>query len=414
MRLWKVVSGALKDQNSLLSASFATRTALRRPEIEAAVIRATTHDEFPVDQRCVDKVCHWIRLSPGANFRPVLWAIAARLEKTRSWVVALKALMLLHRVLSSDAAPHGIGRLPFDLSGFTDRHSCPEKTWAQNAFVRTYFAFLDQKSVTSPASRGCGTNPTRSASFGSTGRRRGEQSRRLSPFDVGEDLAALEKLQGLLDVLLQVTPQQPELAALPLVATAMDLVVFEVYDVYRLICSGVTKVLLRIYTAERAEAKVALRVMQKAAVQGGDLAAFFEICTELGLIHNLQCPKVKSIPEEDIRELEDIISGRASQSPSSSSSDSSSGHVKTRSSPSPETDEGRRRREAEGRDAAVEKGGLKTLIITDRWETFDDDQPFLASTPPLQAIAVRGGDDSNCCDPQELPDLISFSSLLSV
>ncbi|RAL48055.1 hypothetical protein DM860_017846 [Cuscuta australis] len=410
MRLWKVVSGALKDHNSLLLASFATRTALRRPEIEAAVIRATTHDEFPVDQRCVDKVCHWIRLSPGANFRPVLWAIAARLEKTRSWVVALKALMLLHRVLSSDAAPDGIGRLPFDLSGFSDSHSCPEKTWAQNAFVRSYFAFLDQKSAT--ASR---TNPTRSASFGSTGRRRGEQSRRLSPFNVAEDLAALEKLQGLLDVLLQVTPQQPELAALPLVATAMDLVVFEVYDVYRLICSGVTKVLLRIYTAERAEAKVALRVMQKAAVQGGDLAAFFEICTELGLIHNLQCPKVKRIPEEDIRELEDIISGRTSPSTSSSSSDSSSGHVKTRSNPSPETGGGRRRREGEGRDAAVEKGGLKTLIITDRWETFDDDQPILESTPPLlQPIAVRGGDDGNCCDRREVPDLISFSSLLSV
>ncbi|CAH9134371.1 unnamed protein product [Cuscuta epithymum] len=423
MRLWKLAFGALKDQNSILLASLARRTALRRPEIEAAVIKATTHDEYPIEQLYVDRVCDWIRLSPVAHLRIVVWAIATRLEKTRSWVVALKGLMLMHRILRLHvSSADGTGRFPFDLSGFTDGHSSPERMWAQNAFIRSYFAFLDQKSSTDKDARPCGArgahgglirasesnyspSPVSTASSSrETTSKKTHLSLHLSSFSISEDLAALESQQRLLDALLQVMPLSSELAALPLVVTAMEMVVFEVYDVYRRICSGVGKVLLRIYTAEKAEAMVALRVVKRATLQDGDLVAFFEHCTGLGLIHNLQCPKVNEIPEGDIQELEDIINGTASSnfSPSSNSSQNNSN---TRRLAIMEASQGQRREERE--EPAVEaKGGLQTVIITDRWETFDD-KPILEPTPPSITTA-HGCANSNFCDKQELPDLISF------
>jgi hypothetical protein len=40
-----------------------------------------------------------------------------------------------------------MGRLPFDLSNLNDAHLNPSKGWGVNAFVRSYFAYLDQKSA---------------------------------------------------------------------------------------------------------------------------------------------------------------------------------------------------------------------------------------------------------------------------
>ncbi|CAH9114407.1 unnamed protein product [Cuscuta europaea] len=425
MRLWKVAFGALKDQNSILLASLARRTALRRPEIEAAVIKATTHDEYPIEQSYVDRVCDWIRLSPTAHLRIVVWAITTRLEKTRSWVVALKGLMLMHRVLRLHvSSADGTGRLPFDLSGFTDGHSSPERMWAQNAFIRSYFTFLDQKSLTDRDARPCGArgahggligatesnySPSPVSTAGSsretcTTSKKSHLIHHFSSFSISEDLAALESQQRLLDALLQVTPLSSELAALPLVVTAMEMIVFEVYDVYRRICSRVGKVLLRIYTAEKAEATVALRVVKRATLQDRDLTAFFEHCTGLGLIHNFQCPKVKEIPEEDIQELEDIINGTSSSN-ISPSSNSSQNNNNIRRLAIMEASQVQRREERE-EPAVGAKGGPQTVIITERWETFDDKLIFEPTPPPI--TTAHGCAKSNFCEKQELPDLISF------
>lgn len=146
-KLWNRAAGALKDQNSIVLASLARRTALRRPDVEAMVIWATSHDDSAVDYDSVEKVYRLIRLSPN-HFKPLIWAISRRMEKTGSWVVALKGLMLMHGVFSCKVpAVRQIGRLPFDLSNFRDRHSSSWKTWGYNDFIRAYFAFLDQKSA---------------------------------------------------------------------------------------------------------------------------------------------------------------------------------------------------------------------------------------------------------------------------
>ncbi|XP_009594957.1 putative clathrin assembly protein At1g25240 [Nicotiana tomentosiformis] len=398
MRLWRKASGLIKDRNSLWLASLSRRTAFRNPEMEAAVIKATSHDEFSIDMKNVDRVYKWLRLSPS-HLKSLIWAISLRMEKTKSWVVAIKGLMLMHGVYSSKLpAIQRIGRLPFDLSNFKDGHSNPSKMWGINAFVRAYFTYLDQKS---------------SLLFMNLQERKNLQN--LDNFNnknvvvqgrysMIQDLVLLQKLQFLLDMLLEIRPLC-HTAIVPLVLEAMDCVIIEVFDVYSRICNGIARVLLRIYSAGKVEASMALRIVQKATIQGEELSLYFELCRSIGVKNAAECPRVEQIPDEDIKELEEIINGaseKASQMPQLV-------HESTKAIMVHET----------GNQNLEEQSKLRT-VITDRWETFDEDlkqndgssraivkvtltpiNPFTTSLIPTSTINVPG-------KPQELPDLISF------
>ncbi|KAL0296531.1 UNVERIFIED_CONTAM: putative clathrin assembly protein [Sesamum radiatum] len=210
MRLWKRASGALKDQNSIWQAQFSRRTALRHPDIQKAVIRATAHYHLSFDRRNIDRVCEWIRISP-CNLRPVLWSLSNRMHKTRNWVVALKGLYLMHNITNSRLhCVRHIGRLPFDLSGFSDGQGRQAKMWPFNAFIRAYYSFLDQKSAVI-----C--------------QQAEEKSVDGEGFSIRHELMHLLRLQSLIDLLMQIRPQATA-AFMPLVLDVMDGLIIEIYD----------------------------------------------------------------------------------------------------------------------------------------------------------------------------------------
>lgn len=146
-RLWKRASGVLKDRNSILAASLAHWTPHRHPGVESSVIKATSHDDLSVDYEAARVVFRLIDTSFLCR-QAFLWALSHRMERTHSWAVALKGVILMHGALGcSTTAVRTIGRLPFDLSDFSDGHGKTEKMVGFNVFVRAYFAFVDQKSA---------------------------------------------------------------------------------------------------------------------------------------------------------------------------------------------------------------------------------------------------------------------------
>lgn len=372
----------MKDRNSIWIASLSRRTAYRNPDLEAAIIKATSHDESRVDYKNAQRVFAWIRTSP-TYLKPLVWALSMRMEKTRSWVVALKGLMLMHGVFCCKIpAVQKIGRLPFDLSNFKDGHSSPEnnpsKTWGYNAFVRAYFAFLDQKS-----SLLC-----LDYSHDHTNNQNSKQEEPLV-----QQLIKLQQWQSLLDMLLQVKPHIDGTKA-SLILEAMDCVIIEIFDVYSKICSGIARVLMRIYAAGKVEAAMALRVLQKATTQGEELSLYFEFCLKIGVLNASECPKVEHIPEEDIRELERIINGVSEKTIMPHDEDK----------------------------ALHTNGGTKAMktIITEKWEVFDEDfklittgqgtdlphhvdKPTTITQDPFAASLIFPPSYN-----QGIPDLISF------
>ncbi|CAN4087571.1 unnamed protein product [Withania somnifera] len=295
MRLWRKTFGLIKDKKSLWLTSISRRSSFKNPEMEAAIIKATNHDEYAIDMKNVDRVYKWLRLSPS-HLKSLIWSISLRMGKTKNWVVAIKGLMLIHGIYSSKIpAIQRIGRLPFDLSNFKDGHIDPYKIWGINAFIRSYFTYLDQKS---------------SLLFMNLQERRNLQNLEHINNNNNDDnnnndnnvvvvegrnrmirdLVLVQKLQFLLDMLLEIRPLCGN-AMVPLVLEAMDCVTIEVFDVYGRICNGIARITLRIYS------------IWKTTIQGEELSSYFELCQSIGMKNATEFPRIEQIPCEDIKEL---------------------------------------------------------------------------------------------------------------
>ncbi|KAJ4710169.1 Clathrin assembly protein [Melia azedarach] len=342
MKLWQRATGALKDKNSIWAASLSRRNSYRNPDLEAAIIKATSHDELHVDYRNAQRVFAWIRTSQ-ASLKPLVCALSKRMEKTKSWVVALKGLILMHGVFCCKIpAVQKIGRLPFDLSGFSDGHSRPSLMWGFNNFIRSYYAFLDQRSAFLY-----------------------EQSKH-NETPMVQELLKLQKLQGLLDLLLQIKPTSKSMRV-ALILEAMDCIIIEVYDIYSRICSGIARVLLGIYGAERYQIEMALSVLQKATEHSEQLSVFLQFCKDFGVMNMLELPKATQIPEEGIRDLERMIN-EISENDKKEDSEKKLGQKENPDN----VQEDKALIQVTDQEEEKLHQDLKT-IITDKWEVFDED-----------------------------------------
>ncbi|CAJ1938917.1 unnamed protein product [Sphenostylis stenocarpa] len=393
MRVWQRATGAIKDKNSIWVAKFGRRSPFHNHELQALVIKATSHDDKCIDYKNVQRVFQWLRTSP-LYLKPVVWALSMRMQRTRNWVVALKGLMLIHGVFCCDIpVVQRIGRLPFDLSNFSDGHLSTAKAWSFNVFVRGYFAYLDKR-----------------ASFVSSEFTKINNSKEMEVEEtLMEELECLQKLQGMIDMLLELRPRN-ENKNVGLILEAMDCVIVEVFSVYSMFCSKIAKVLLRIYEmGGRIEASIGLKVLQKASIQRGELSSFFEFCKDIGVLNASQCPKIDRISPEDIQELEMIINGASSKKGGVVANDEDKAIVvRDCSAIAPVSHQ----REPEN--------GLMT-VITHQWELFDDDvmddatgMHIVSNGEKDSRITTNPFEESYSIVPylpvhnQPLPDLISF------
>lgn len=357
----KRASGAFKDRSSILASRLSRKTSYHSPEIEIAVIKATSHDRDTIDYKNVQRVFQWLSTSPTYS-KPLLTAISRRMDRTKCWAVALKGLMLMHGVYRRNVPGiQKIGRLPFDLSDFADGHSGLSKAWCLNAFVRSYFSFLDQKSAFA-------------------GREWSREIRVLNRMKepVANQLLRLDELQTLLDKLLRVKPLTWEILRFNLVVEAMDCVIIEIFQVYGTICEGVAHVLMNIYESGRLEAAMALRILKRATAQGHKLREYFEFCRKYGVLSASEFPKVVDIPEEDIKELERIIN---------------------------RVPEKIIEMDVERKDEDSKMMVLKT-VVTQKWELFDDGKIFNNGILVDQQCGKENV--AMLVAPVALPDLITF------
>ena len=377
MKLWKRAYGALKDKNSILIVNLSIKKTQLNTQFEVAIIKATSHDESKLDYKNTKRIFAWLHASP-AYLKLLLCALSVRLQKTRSWVVAVKGLMLVHGVLRCSNIPtvQKIGRLSFDMSNFKD--SCREtgRFGGLNDFVQSYFAFLDERSAF--------------LYMDHNKDRKGAESALM------QQLVKLQQLQSLLDILLQIKPRLKAID-LGLVYEVMDCLIIEIFSFYNRICNGVSTVLSGVYAADKVEAAMALAVLQKASRQSEQLVLYLNFCRRNGVFNASQFPKIEQIPEKDILKLEQIVNGGDSENQAM---------VLERFEPK------------EKQEEEEPKWVFKT-IITDKWEVFDEAQDsnghgfpdFLGKQAVVQnpSPALLNHLPSNKqTQKYELPDLITF------
>ncbi|KAJ0257010.1 putative clathrin assembly protein [Hirschfeldia incana] len=278
MNIWKRASVALKDGTSLIAAD---------DLLKAAVVKATNHDEYSIDPENALFIYRHVRATP-ASLKPLISAISTRVTRTRSWVVALKGLMLMHGFfLSKTTAAESIGRLPFDLSAFgREGNSRTSKSGGFNLFVRAYFAFLDRRSIL----------------FHDGNRHRYDEES-----SVMIRLVIIRKMQVIIDSLVRIKPIG-ESVRIPVINEAMENVISEILEVYGWICRRIAEVLPNVNSKSgKRQADLALKIVAKSMTQGEELVKYFVFCRDLGISNAQEIPDFVRIPVDDVIHLHEIV-----------------------------------------------------------------------------------------------------------
>lgn len=354
--------GAVKDQTSIGIAKVSSNMA---PELEVAVVKATSHDDEPADDKYFREILHLTSYSRG-YVAACVSAVSKRLAKTRDWIVAMKTLILVHRLLSdgdpvfhqelSYATRRGTRLL--NMSDFRDEaHS---NSWDNSAFVRTYALYLDQKLELivyerkhssakdahaagngselerygsreerwrSPPHRGYDydTYESREDSYGggggmrrvrSSGDVRENEKRDLMVITPLRDMkpervfGKMAHLQRLLDRLLACRPTGMAKNS-RMVLVALYPVVKESFKLYGDICEVLAVLLDRFFDMEYSDCVKAFDAYVSAAKQIDELVAFYNWCKDTGLARSSEFPEVQRITGKLLETLEEFVRDRA-------------------------------------------------------------------------------------------------------
>ncbi|KAB5514667.1 hypothetical protein DKX38_028573 [Salix brachista] len=332
MALRKAI-GAVKDQTSISIAKMAANTSA---ELEVLVVKATSHDEDPADEKYYREIISLISSSRG-YVNACVAAISRRISKTRDWIVALKVLMLVHRVLIYGnslfeeallcATRNGMRVL--NMSDFRDEaHS---NSWDHTGFVRHYAMFLDEKVEFSVFERkvrederkseeggdGSGSRengddfeygmPKRPKSYGDLVRR--EQKMEVTAIREMKP----ERLLGILDQQLRILDRV--LACRPtriakndrLLLVALYRVVQESFGLYTEVCEALGVLVDRFTEMEYAYCLKGFDIYAGAAKIIDELEVFYVWCKDTAIGRSSEYPEVQKITENILGTLGECL-----------------------------------------------------------------------------------------------------------
>ncbi|MCO5601587.1 hypothetical protein L7F22_055710 [Adiantum nelumboides] len=318
--------GSVKDQTTISLAKVAGAIA---PELEVSLVKATSHDKCPVEEKHVQEVI-FLSSTSRAYTMACVTHLSRRLSRTQNWIVAVKTLMLIHRLLregdcffqdelfrESRAGGHIL-----NLSGFQDDSvSCG---WEYSAFVRTYALYLDEL-LDYNASNRAGVLPAdlgrlSSSSSSSYSRKSGSdvygsvnEEQGLGWLNIAfKDMkpqVLLEKMppvQRMLERVLACHPAGPARMD-RLVQNALDCIVRDSFHFYDAVSDGLAILLDAFFEMEVAECTRAFEIQTLAAKQAEALTAFYGFCKNILGCHLSEYPFVQKFPEELLETMEGYL-----------------------------------------------------------------------------------------------------------
>lgn len=328
MALRKAI-GAVKDQTSIGIAKVAANTS---PDIEVAVVKATSHYQNPASDRHARRILRLTSFSDG-HAGTCVAAVSRRLGKTRDWVVALKGLVLVHRLMTEGrpAFEHEImyatrkGSRLLNMSSFRDEaHS---NSWDHSAFVRTYALYLDQKLELMAHERKL-TRGNEIDRFGSrenyhkefryepgmelTRNYKDFKDKNSTPLRDMKPERIFGKMCHLLNLMDRFLSCRPTGMAKDnrIVLAALYPVVGESFKLYADLCEVLAVLLDRFFDMEYSDCVRALDCYVNAAKLIDELVGFYNWCKEIGLERSSEFPEVQRIASKLLETLDEFVRDR--------------------------------------------------------------------------------------------------------
>ncbi|EEC72596.1 hypothetical protein OsI_06060 [Oryza sativa Indica Group] len=296
--------GALKDSTKVGLAKVNSDFK----ELDIAIVKATNHVECPPKDRHVRKIFVATSINrPRADVQYCIYALSRRLSKTKNWTVALKTLIVVHRLLREGDPTFKEEFLAYSYKGsvlqranFKDDSS--QLAWDCSAWVRAYALFLEERLECFRILK-FDIETERLMRSPECSSKAHSRTRTLPCIELLEQLPALQQL------LFRLIGCQPEGAAGTnyLIQYALALVLKESFKIYCAINDGIINLVDMFFDMPKYDAIKALVVYKRAGQQAEDLSDFYDSCKQLELARTFQFPTLRQPPSSFIATMEEYI-----------------------------------------------------------------------------------------------------------
>ncbi|KDP38156.1 hypothetical protein JCGZ_04799 [Jatropha curcas] len=355
----KQVLCALKEHSSLSYAKIVTFGGFC--DIDLTIVKATSPDDLPVPEKYIRELLKIFSISPP-SFHSFSLSFTRRFGRTRSWKVALKCLLLLHRLLRSlpENSPFRAELLWARSNGFLSLYPCQFRDDSSSnpedytLFIRSYAQLLDE------ALHYCFSLEKKIDSDEKEEEIIASLPAKIK--QVNRNLEILQQLQSLIDRVMDCRPTDVAARSF-IVQSAMKHIIRESFVCYTTFKKDVVLVLDSLMQMPYRSCLLSFSIYKKAALQAEQLCEFFDWCKGEGLCGSYEYPFIERIPEIQIKALENFLNGMWQLTePSSSSATSPGSWVESHKSSSSEEDE-----------RGDHHNNKQIVVSTNQWVTFDQE-----------------------------------------
>ncbi|KAL1560844.1 clathrin coat assembly protein AP180-like protein [Salvia divinorum] len=314
----KKALAAVKDQTSISLAKVSSKDSAN---LEVAVLKATSHEDVPADDKYAYEVLRLVS-SNKIHAAACVRVISKRIGRTRNWVVTLKSLMLVLRIFQDGdpyfprevlhAMKHGAKIL--NLSSFRDdSNSSP---WDFTSFVRTFALYLDERLECFLTGKLQRRQALDGASETSSVFQR-SRSKIISATEPVRDMKPamlLDKMSYWQRLLDRAMATRPTGCAKEnrLVHMALYAVLKESFDLYKDISEGLSLILDSFFHLQYQNCVLAFQTCIKAVKQFEEVSSFFSLCKSLGIGRLSEYPSIQGISDELIESLQEFLKDKSS------------------------------------------------------------------------------------------------------